>query len=330
MLAEDFEHHWSLVRGQSDHVERSRSLDEPGLGAGLRGPRRAHRLHRALAASRGLLSPASSGAPARRPASERPAVDRSAADEARSVAPLCECIAHTRHAETIRFVRRADTASAWLIDAYDTVVAVDFGAVNAELARVAGVPPDVFAAALRPLRGKTTTGALSWSAAFEHVLSACEQSPTPTLIAELVNADQILLRQHAHVFDDAVDLLHRLRSAGVVTALISNCAEHTRELLQQLQVDELFDDLVLSCEVGAIKPDPVIYRTALARLNVEPAAAVLVDDQPSYCAGAVAIGMRAVQVTRRARSSLAARPDDRRWAVCRALTEVGPHHLPTR
>lgn len=30
--AEDFERYWSLVRWQSDHVERSRSLDEPPLG----------------------------------------------------------------------------------------------------------------------------------------------------------------------------------------------------------------------------------------------------------------------------------------------------------
>ena len=55
---------------------------------------------------------------------------------------------------------------------------------------------------------------------------------------------------------------------------------------------------VLSCEVGAAKPAPEIFQCALDRLAVTAEAAVFVDDQPGYCAGSVAMGIRTVQIVR--------------------------------
>lgn len=55
---------------------------------------------------------------------------------------------------------------------------------------------------------------------------------------------------------------------------------------------------MLSCEVGAAKPDAAIYRIAVDRLGASPECAVLVDDQLVYCQGAMALGMRAVQIVR--------------------------------
>jgi putative hydrolase of the HAD superfamily len=63
-------------------------------------------------------------------------------------------------------------------------------------------------------------------------------------------------------------------------------------------VDALADAVVLSCEVGAAKPAPEIFRCALERLGVTADAAVFIDDQPGYCAGSVAVGIRAVQIVR--------------------------------
>lgn len=57
----------------------------------------------------------------------------------------------------------------------------------------------------------------------------------------------------------------------------------------------LFDDMVLSFEVGKSKPDPAIYELACQRLGVEPSEAVFVDDLVPYCQAAEVVGMKTVQ-----------------------------------
>lgn len=52
---------------------------------------------------------------------------------------------------------------------------------------------------------------------------------------------------------------------------------------------------VLSYRLGLRKPEPAIYRAALAAARVAPAEALLIDDRPENVDGAVAVGMRAVR-----------------------------------
>ena len=56
----------------------------------------------------------------------------------------------------------------------------------------------------------------------------------------------------------------------------------------------LFDDMVLSFEVGLTKPDLAIYRLACERLNIEPEEGVFVDDQLGYCIAAKDAKMQAL------------------------------------
>ena len=47
-----------------------------------------------------------------------------------------------------------------------------------------------------------------------------------------------------------------------------------------------------------MKPYPEIYTTALDELGVAAVDAVFVDDQPTYCVGAEALGIRSIQIAR--------------------------------
>jgi putative hydrolase of the HAD superfamily len=90
-----------------------------------------------------------------------------------------------------------------------------------------------------------------------------------------------------------VDAVRQIRSGGLRTGLVSNSwstAHYDRELLA-----DLFDDVVISAEVGLHKPQPEIYRLAAERIGVEPAACVFVDDLRENCEGAEAVGMTAVR-----------------------------------
>jgi putative hydrolase of the HAD superfamily len=61
-----------------------------------------------------------------------------------------------------------------------------------------------------------------------------------------------------------------------------------------LPVDEIFDIVVDSAFVGVRKPERRIYELTLERLDVSPAAAVMVDDIEDNCRAARELGITAV------------------------------------
>jgi glucose-1-phosphatase len=56
-----------------------------------------------------------------------------------------------------------------------------------------------------------------------------------------------------------------------------------------------FHDLVLSYEVGALKPDAAIYRAAIERAGCEPQDCFYTDDIPEFVEGGRRLGIDAVQ-----------------------------------
>ena len=74
--------------------------------------------------------------------------------------------------------------------------------------------------------------------------------------------------------------------------LLSNTHDqHLAFLRPQLPVLERFEGLVLSCEVGSVKPEPAIYRRALQVAGVPGEEAAFFDDIPRYAQAATALGI---------------------------------------
>ncbi len=187
---------------------------------------------------------------------------------------------------------------ACLVDAYDTIVTCDFSILRNELSALAGISPVTWQVEYARIGPLVSDGRISKAEAFTRLLRAADREASPALVAELVRQDQELLLAHAHVYDDVIPVLSGLRDRGIKIAIVSNCTENTRPLLIKHGLDALADTLVLSCEVRSAKPAAEIFRCALDRLGVAAEAAVFVDDQPAYCAGSVAAGIRAVQIVR--------------------------------
>ena len=80
------------------------------------------------------------------------------------------------------------------------------------------------------------------------------------------------------------------------TGIISNALSNVRSAIEQKwDIADAFDALILSAEIGLMKPDPRIFHTALQALDVAPAEAVFVDDVAENVAGAQALGMFAMR-----------------------------------
>jgi putative hydrolase of the HAD superfamily/hydrolase len=87
---------------------------------------------------------------------------------------------------------------------------------------------------------------------------------------------------------DMHDVVRRARSCGLKTGLLSNSwgNDYPRH-----EWDVLFDDVVISGEVGLRKPEREIFELAATRLGVPAHACVFVDDLSPNVRGAVAAGM---------------------------------------
>ena len=187
---------------------------------------------------------------------------------------------------------------ACLVDVYNTLLDCDFVAHRTEMPTLAGLTPEAWSAGYSRVGAALGIGQLTKAEGFERILRAGGAEARPDLVRALVELDRELLLRSARLYDDALPFLRALRSRDIKIAIVSNCSEHTRDLLENNGVAELADALVLSCEVGAEKPAAEIFTYALDRLGVPAGRAVFVDDQPAYCAGAMAQGIAAVQIVR--------------------------------
>ena len=91
-------------------------------------------------------------------------------------------------------------------------------------------------------------------------------------------------------YPDTADVLRGLHRKGIRTAVVSNIAFDVRPAFEAIGAAGDVDEFVLSFEVGAVKPSPAIFETALTRLGVAAEDAVMVGDSEEADGGARALG----------------------------------------
>jgi putative hydrolase of the HAD superfamily len=132
-----------------------------------------------------------------------------------------------------------------------------------------------------------------------------------------------MLTSNWHVFPDALRLLDALRSRGVVVGAVSNWVWSLPELLHSLQLVSRFDFIAASSHVGFEKPNPGIFRYALARAGTPPEAVVHVGDHlEADVRGAEAVGITGVLIDRHGKYAAAELPPE--VPVISSLDELIP------
>ncbi|HEV3474026.1 MAG TPA: HAD family phosphatase [Actinomycetota bacterium] len=109
-----------------------------------------------------------------------------------------------------------------------------------------------------------------------------------------LDAQDLIVRMLADIRmdDDMVEAVRTARRRGVRTGLLSNSwgvDYYPRDLLA-----ELFEEVVISGEVGMRKPDPEVFRSAAGGLGLPPEACVFVDDIRANVEASERVGMRGV------------------------------------
>jgi putative hydrolase of the HAD superfamily len=79
------------------------------------------------------------------------------------------------------------------------------------------------------------------------------------------------------------------------TAVLSNANRGSLDRrFGRERLNSLFDAVVVSAEVGMVKPDPAVYKLTADRLGVPLSECVFTDDQAGYCEAAGALGMPSI------------------------------------
>lgn len=110
-------------------------------------------------------------------------------------------------------------------------------------------------------------------------------SETKTIRAEFFAGDI--------VDQEIVDFLRSLRPHYHV-GLISNAWPDLRDYITRQKFEDAFHYMIISGEVGVMKPEARIYQIALEQAGVSPNEAVFVDDMAENIEGCQAVGMHGI------------------------------------
>ena len=78
------------------------------------------------------------------------------------------------------------------------------------------------------------------------------------------------------------------------TGLISNAWSDLRDFVVREKFDDAFDKMIISAEVGVMKPEPKIFQFALEQFGVKPKEAVFVDDFYVNIEGCEKVGIKGI------------------------------------
>nr|WP_075010284.1 HAD family phosphatase [Stigmatella aurantiaca] len=175
---------------------------------------------------------------------------------------------------------------ALIFDLGNVLVFHDNGLLFHRLGARAGLPPQEVAQRL--------TGA-GWTAANRGQLDAegIRRDVCGALGVELpLEEFAPLWSSHFTVHEAVLPSVEALEGR-VKRVLLSNTnVLHVAYLRPRLPLLQRFDAVLMSCEVGLVKPEPAFFQLALERAGCAPHEAAFFDDLPEYVEAANALGIR--------------------------------------
>lgn len=119
-------------------------------------------------------------------------------------------------------------------------------------------------------------------------------------------------------YDDARAALNELHNMGVL-GLLSDAMPSLKRIFDSAGLMELFDGVVISCDVGATKPDEKPYRALTEYLEVDLRSCVFCDDRINNLETADRLGMRAIHMCRKGESGWRGEHVRDLWELVRLL-----------
>lgn len=125
----------------------------------------------------------------------------------------------------------------------------------------------------------------------EHRVNENLQKKALILYNELWCNDKIL-------YNETIEVLEYFKSRGYKMGVISDTSPSLQMSLEKLGLGKYFDSYTCSDLAGAMKPDPLIYNTALKSIGVQANESIYVDDYDVESDGARDLGFLSFHIVR--------------------------------
>ncbi len=109
----------------------------------------------------------------------------------------------------------------------------------------------------------------------------------PERVESLINAD---MQKNTQL----LTFISELKQSYKIGLLSNVSSNWVRDTFLSEQEKNLFDDILLSYDVGLIKPEVAIYNLAASRLMCDSRECLFIDDSLGHCEGATLAGMQSL------------------------------------
>jgi HAD superfamily hydrolase (TIGR01509 family) len=116
------------------------------------------------------------------------------------------------------------------------------------------------------------------------------------LAGESAEIEREFVQTKPRLTSGALRAIERLRADYRLGLLSNDVAEWAARVRARFGLEQKFDQVLVSSDVGVRKPDPRIYRMFLERAETAPGRCVFVDDRGENLAAAAALGIRTIQL----------------------------------
>lgn len=140
---------------------------------------------------------------------------------------------------------------------------------------------------------KVDLGEITMDQFNEYVLDTLQISRDRKYLLEEV------FNEKAYIDEDLLKQIVKM-SKEYKIGLLSNYSNNLRPKIEkEWAIGSVFDEIIISCEVGVVKPDPAIFNLMLDRLGVKADESVFIDDRIKNIDGAKKIGLHTIFFTSR-------------------------------
>jgi putative hydrolase of the HAD superfamily len=142
---------------------------------------------------------------------------------------------------------------------------------------------------------------LTWLGALQRVVidGRLQAAELRSLAAELADKFMTDRRTRHIVFPETERVMRELQPHYRFALITNGATDIQQEKIDGSRLGPFFQSILISGSFGAGKPHPEIFRSALSKLGLEPAEAVMIGDSPSRdIDGAGVLGIRTVWMNR--------------------------------
>lgn len=111
-----------------------------------------------------------------------------------------------------------------------------------------------------------------------------------------ISVDEMVqeIEAETKINDSLVNYVKELRQNYQIACLSNGSHEWTIAIINDHGLAHLFDEVVLSADIGIVKPNPEVYAYTLEKLGIKTSEAIFVDDRKVNVDAAEACGIRSL------------------------------------